>query len=80
MSGELKFAERIFSGSEIEMWSFHPSHDGKQLGIYIAPSGQSPVAHFVVPEKLLSGFLESMTKARADCEARQSLDLSQSPE
>lgn len=70
MSGELDFAERIFSGSELELWSFHPSHDGKQLGIYFAPAGQKPEARFVVPAHMLRGFLESMTKAREDCESR----------
>lgn len=69
MDREVSFAERMFTGSEIDVWSFHPSDDGKQLGIRLAGDGGLDV-RAVVPWSLLPIFLESMTKAREDCEAR----------
>lgn len=67
---EVTFAERTFSGSEIEQWSFHPSDDGTQLGIYLAIAGSAGEARFVVPWSLLPTFLESMVAAKETCEVR----------
>jgi hypothetical protein len=69
MDREVSFPERMFSGSEIDVWSFHPSSDGKQLGIYLAGDGGLNV-RAVVPWSILPHFLESMTKACEDCEYR----------
>lgn len=66
---QVEFSERMFSGSEIEIWSFHPSHDGTRLGIYVCPVG-GPEVRFVVPEKLVRPFLNSMAEARDTCLAR----------
>lgn len=66
---EIEFAESIFRGSEIELWSFHPSHDGARLGLYLCPAG-GPELHLVVPEKLMGPFLKSMAEARDTCLAR----------